>query len=142
MYCTSGRARELPSLKECHSSAQTASEGRIIAGLENNQQVFLVPIAALERSAVIKGYIDEPDSMPESLRKDGALYLPHCDPEVVRTLIHCLRRDDYSSSDYEFDLNLRSQDPLFYIKTYKLALTLACVLAIKVYNSQLIFAST
>ncbi|KAN0094197.1 hypothetical protein V8E51_017381 [Hyaloscypha variabilis] len=106
-------------------SAQAASEGRIIAGLENSQQVFHVPIIALKRSAVIKGYIDDPDSMPESLRKDGALYLPNCDPEVIRTLIHCLKREDYSSSEYEFDVNLRSQDPLFYIKTYKLAMTLA-----------------
>lgn len=76
--------------------------------------------------------------MPESLRKDGALYLPHCDPEVVRTLIHCLKRENYWSSDYEFDDNLRSQDPLFYIKTYKLALTLACVLTVHFCRSPLI----
>jgi hypothetical protein len=123
----------------CHSSAQAASEGRIIAGLENSQQVFHVPIVALKRSAVIKGYIDDPDSMPESLRKDGALYLPNCDPEVIRTLIHCLKRED-SSSEYEFDVNLRTQDPLFYIKTYKLAMTLACVPTAQFYCSPLISA--
>ena len=76
--------------------------------------------------------------MPESLRKDGALYLPHCDPEVVHTLIHCLKREDYSSSEYEFDVNLRTQDPLFYIKTYKLAMTLAYVPTARFYSSPLI----
>lgn len=112
-------------LTPCNSSAATVNEAKIIAGKDSSQIIFKVPIKALKRSSVISGYIEDPESMPRSLQKDGALYLPHCDAEVVRTLIHCLRRDEYSVAEYKFQANVISQDPLFYVKTYKLGMSLA-----------------
>ena len=106
--------------------------GRIIVGKEDHEQIFLVSMTALVKSPIIKGWIDEPDSLTESMQKDGALYLPNCDAEVIRTLIHYLDSNDEPSSEYDFkstpgSLQSQCEDPLFYAKVYKLSLSLASV---------------
>jgi len=75
--------------------------------------------------------------MPQSLQKDGGLYFPHCDPEVVETLIRYMesdRQSDLSEYQIEFDNKITAslppytQDPIFYLRLYKLAGSLAYVI--------------
>ncbi|KAH8686112.1 hypothetical protein BGZ60DRAFT_396904 [Tricladium varicosporioides] len=118
-----------------------SSTGKIIAGSlssdgvgNGRQKIFNVRKEILEKSPVIKGWIEEPETMPESLQMDGALYLPNCDPEIVETLIRYLETGhDTTSTEYEFDfddkvtesLPFHTQDPIFYLRLYKLAGSLA-----------------
>ncbi|KAF4616243.1 hypothetical protein G7Y89_g15163 [Cudoniella acicularis] len=129
------------------------STGKIIAGSlaadgtsNGHQKTFYVRKEILEKSPVMKGWIEDPESMPQSLQKDDALYLPNCDPEVVETLISYLESDHDSASleEYEFDFDdkvavssslLYRQDPIFYLRIYKLAGSLAlddlCIAALR-----------
>jgi hypothetical protein len=85
---------------------------------------FSVPQSALEKSPVIKGWIEDKESIPASLQKDDALYFPECDPQVVHATVEYLRSatkgfiaiPDTSTGD--------SKDALFYMKVYKFALCL------------------
>lgn len=112
-----------------HRFART-SMGRIIAGGGSSPEVFEVRKEILEKSPIIKGWIEEPDSIPELLRKDGALHLSSCEPHVVLTLVRYLERDESSVSDHDFFNEstmraLQRQDPLIHFKIYKLAGSLA-----------------
>jgi len=102
----------------------------VIAGEEGSHQIFQVRKQCLERSPIIKGWIEDPKTMPESLKKDGALYFRSCHPDVVSALVKYLERDEATSSEDDFAnnvdiLQLQNQDPLFYIRVYKLAGSLA-----------------
>ena len=105
--------------------------GQIIAGPEGNQEIFHVHKETLEKSPVIKGWISDPDSMPGSLQLNQSLYLRNCQPDVVRLVIRYLQKDDLFSVDFDIDdencnIALR-YDPVFYVRVYKLAVSLAWV---------------
>jgi hypothetical protein len=73
---------------------------------------------------VIKGWIDDKESIPTSLLKGGALHFPECDPEVVHVVIEHLK----STTDGPIAIPDPSagggKDVLFYVKMYKFALCL------------------
>ncbi|KAL3419330.1 hypothetical protein PVAG01_09552 [Phlyctema vagabunda] len=127
-----------------------AEQFTVIAGDGSSQKIFQVRKESLEKSSVIKGWIEDPDSMPASLQKDGALYLAACEPDVVLALIRYLERDDEVEFDDFFELEakrlrLHLQGPLYYLRVYKLAGSLAieglcilCMLKIRAarYNTE------
>jgi hypothetical protein len=96
----------------------------IIAGTGCQEETFYAPKSALEKSTVIKGWIDDTESLPPSLRKDGALYFPECDPEVVRAVIKYLNSTTDGNTAILDPSVGGSRDVLFYVKTYKFALCL------------------
>lgn len=75
---------------------------------------------------MIKGWIEDKETIPSSLRKGDALYFPECDPEVVHATIEYLN----SSSSAKGIIAIvgssaeGSKDVLFYVKMYKFALCL------------------
>jgi hypothetical protein len=73
---------------------------------------------------VIKGWIEDKESIPTSLQKHEALYFPECDPEVVHATIEYLIST--TNSDIAIlDLSARGgNDVLFYVRMYKFALCL------------------
>jgi len=102
--------------------------GTIIAGPEDNEQSFQVRKELLEISPIIKGWIEEPDSMPLSIRKNDCLYFKGCDPNVVRALIQYLEMEELSFKSgclIDGALGTAQLDPIFYVRIYKLALVLA-----------------
>ncbi|KAF4628840.1 hypothetical protein G7Y89_g9312 [Cudoniella acicularis] len=125
--------------------------GKIIAGslaadgMTNGcQEIFNVPGNILEKSLVIKFWIENPGEIPISLQGNDALNFPYCDPEVVRAVISYLEGDT-SKKEYKFDFDdkvgatsstmLYRQNPIFYLRIYKLATTLSlgplCIAAIQ-----------
>ena len=114
-------------------SPMGSTTGQIIAGSGDNQEIFYVGKETLERSPIIKEWIKDPSSMPESLRWGHALYLRNCQPDVVRLVIRYLERDTSSSVEFDIDEEayhgaVRVCDPVFYVRVYKLAGSLAYVL--------------
>ena len=102
----------------------------VVAGEDGSQQIFHVRKADLERSPVFKGWFEDPDSMPGSIRKNGAFYFPHCQPDVVFAIVKYLEGDQatFPGNDFANDaaiLQAHNRDPLFYIRVYKLAGSLA-----------------
>lgn len=91
--------------------------GTIIAGTGSHEKTFYAPQSALEKSTVIKGWIEGKEPIPTSLRKGDALYFPECDPEVVHVAI------EYVTSTTDPSAG-GSKDVLFYVKMYKFALCL------------------
>jgi len=79
----------------------------------------------LERSPIIKVWIEDPMTMPESLKKNGGLYLPKWDPYVVFALVKYLEMGEDAFFNSDDISKLHQQDPLFYIRIYKLAGSLA-----------------
>lgn len=70
--------------------------------------------------------------MPSSLQWNQALYLRHCQPEVVRLMIRYLEKDELSLARFDIDDEpchdaFQICDPAFYVRVYKLAGSLACV---------------
>jgi hypothetical protein len=96
----------------------------IIAGTGSQEKTFYAPKSALEKSTVIKGWIDDTESIPTSLRKGGALYFPECDPEVVHAVIKYLNSTTDGIIAILDPSAGGSRDVLFYVKTYKFALCL------------------
>jgi hypothetical protein len=78
-----------PFTNASYRSAEEPS-GTIIAGTGSHEKTFYVPQSALEKSTVIKGWIEDKESIPSSLQKGDALYFPECDPEVVHATIEYL----------------------------------------------------
>lgn len=110
--------------------AQEASKGTIIAGSGDLRRIFYVHKSALEKSSIIKGWIEEPGTIPSSLHKDSALCFPAVDPEVMETVVRYLERDE--REQWAFDLRGKALeevkapvDHIFYVRLYKLALSLA-----------------
>jgi hypothetical protein len=73
---------------------------------------------------VIKGWIEDKESIPTSLLKGGALYFPECDPEVVHAVIEDLKSATDGSIAIPDPSTSGSKDVLFYVKMYKFALCL------------------
>ena len=73
---------------------------------------------------MIKGWIEDKESIPTSLQKGDALYFPECDPEVVHTVIEYLKSTTSGIIAILDPSAGRSKDVLFYVKMYKLALCL------------------
>lgn len=94
--------------------------GQIIAGPEDRRQVLTIRGRALAKCSTLKEWIEQPDTIPNSLRKNGLLCFSKCDIETVSTVIDYLERDDTVSS-LEPVASERIEDPLFYVKVYKLA---------------------
>jgi hypothetical protein len=114
-----------PSLTNAsYRSAQEEPSGTIIAGTGSREKTFYAPQSALEKSTVIKGWIEDKESIPTSLQKGDALYFPECDPEVVHAAIEYLK----STADGLIAIldppAGGSRDVLFYVKLYKFALCL------------------
>jgi hypothetical protein len=96
----------------------------IIAGKGVHEKMITVPRAALEKSPVIRGWIQDTDSMPGSLKKNGALYLPEYAPTVVLAVTDCLK-----SVAYDFKIICdpsagSGRDAFFFLDMYKLCLCL------------------
>ena len=94
----------------------------IIAGTESHEKLFYAPRSALEKSPVIKGWIDK--GTPTSLLKGDALHLPKCDPEVVRAAIEYLISTTDGLIAIPHSSAGGSKDVLFYVRMYKFALCL------------------
>jgi hypothetical protein len=73
---------------------------------------------------VIKGWIEDKESIPPSLLKSGALYFQECDPEVVRAVIEHLKSTTDGPIAIPNPSTRGSKDVLFYVKMYKFALCL------------------
>jgi hypothetical protein len=73
---------------------------------------------------VIKGWIEDKESIPTSLQKGGALYFPECDPEVVHVVIEYLNSTTDGLIAILDPSAGESKDVLFYVKVYKFALCL------------------
>ena len=73
---------------------------------------------------MIKGWIEDKESIPTSMQKGDALYFPNCDPEVVRATIEYLNSTMHGLIAILDLLAGGSKDVLFYAKTYKFALCL------------------
>lgn len=101
-----------------HRSAAAEPSGKIIAGTGSHEKTFYAPQSALEKSTVIKGWIEDKESIPASLQKGDALYFPECDPEVVHAVIKHLK------STKNGLIAGGGKDVLFYVKMYKFALCL------------------
>jgi hypothetical protein len=74
---------------------------------------------ALEKSPVIKGWIEDPSSLPSRLRKDDGLHFPNVDVLVVKTVIRYLEGEEE-----EFEFGNHQRDPVFFVRVYKLSLSL------------------
>ncbi len=73
---------------------------------------------------MIKGWIEDKDTIPPSLRKGDALYFPDCDPEVVHATIEYLKSSTNGLIAIVDPSAEGSKDVLFYVKLYKFALCL------------------
>jgi hypothetical protein len=106
----------------CRSAAEEPT-GTIVAGTGSDETRFCVPQSALEKSPVIKGWIEDKESIPTSLQKDDALYFPECDPQVVHATVDYLKSTTTGLIAIP-DPSTGSKDALFYVKVYKFALCL------------------
>lgn len=104
----------------------------VLAGSGDAQQRLTVSKRVLEKSPVIRDWIEDPSTIAPSLVKDGALNLADCDPEVVTTVIAWLRTSDNLSAARRLQDALdiaspasSSPDAIFFVKMYKLGLCLA-----------------
>jgi hypothetical protein len=107
-----------------YRSAAEEPSGTIIAGTGSHEKTFYAPQSALEKSPVIKGWIEDKESIPTSLQKGGALYFPECDPEVVHVVIEYLNSTTDGLIAILDPSAGESKDVLFYVKVYKFALCL------------------
>jgi 7-cyano-7-deazaguanine synthase in queuosine biosynthesis len=73
---------------------------------------------------VIKGWIEDKESIPTSLQKGDALYFPECDPEVVHAAIEYMNSTTDGSIAILDPSAGGSKNALFYVKMYKFALCL------------------
>lgn len=96
----------------------------IIAGTGDHEKTFYAPQSSLEKSTVIKGWIEDKESIPSSLQKGNALYFPECDPEVVHATIEYLRSPTNGLIAIVAPSAGARNDVLFYVKMYKFALCL------------------
>lgn len=106
-----------------YSSAKEPS-GIIIAGTGRHERTFSASQSALEKSTVIRGWIEDKESIPSSLQKGDALYFPECDPEVVHATIKYLNSTTNGLIAIRDTSARGSRDVLFYVKLYKFALCL------------------
>lgn len=106
-----------------YRSAEEPS-GIIIAGTGSHEKTFYVSQSALEKSTVIKGWIEDKESIPSSLQKGDALYFPECDPEVVHMTIEYLKSTTIGLIAILDPPAGGGKDVLFYVKMYKFALCL------------------
>ena len=87
----------------------------------NDQRRFTVPRHILCISPVLKGYIEEPDTTPPGLQRNGAGTLTlNNEGEVVKAML------DYLKQAHSDELNLQpsDRDGAFFVRLYKLALSL------------------
>lgn len=98
--------------------------GTIICGTEPREQKLNVCKSALQKSPAIIGWLQDLDSMPESLRKDGALYLPTYPPTVVQAVFDCLQSNAYDSKCISDPSGGDGQNAVFFVEMYKLSLFL------------------
>ena len=113
-----------PFANACHRSAAEEPSGTIIAGTGSQEKTFYVPQSALEKSTVIKGWVEDNESIPASLQKGDALYFPECDPEVVHTVIEYLKSTTNGPIAVLDPSVGGGKDVLFYMRMYKFALCL------------------
>jgi hypothetical protein len=87
----------------------------------NNQPQFIVPHHILCISPVLKGYIEEPDTTPPGLQRNGAGTLTlNNEGEVVNAMLDYLKQ---AHSDV-ITLQWSDRDVAFFVRLYKLALSL------------------
>jgi hypothetical protein len=98
--------------------------GTIIAGTGSHETTFYAPQSSLEKSTVIKGWIEDKESIPSSLQKGDALYFPECDPDVVQATIEYLNSTTNGLIAILDPSVGGSKNVLFYVKMYKFALCL------------------
>ncbi|KAF2814442.1 uncharacterized protein BDZ99DRAFT_473503 [Mytilinidion resinicola] len=94
--------------------------GIIIAGTGSHEKPFRVPQSALEKSPIIKGWIEE-GYTPPSLRKGDALYFPWSDPEVVGVTVEYLKSTADGLIAILAPPERKTKDVLFYLNMYKFA---------------------
>ena len=107
-----------------YRSVAEEPSGTIVAGTGNQEKTFYAPQSALEKSTVIRGWIEDKDSIPTSLQKGDALYFPECDPEVVYATIEYLKSTKDGLIAIMNPSAKGGKDVLFYMKLYKFALCL------------------
>ena len=98
--------------------------GMVICGTEPGEQNLKVYKSALQKSPVIIGWLHDPGSMPESLRKDGALCFSTYPPTVVRAVFECLRSSAYDLKCIRDPSSGDGQNAVFFVEMYKLSLFL------------------
>ncbi|KAF2500623.1 hypothetical protein BU16DRAFT_614348 [Lophium mytilinum] len=94
--------------------------GIIIAGTGSHEKSFRVPQSALEKSPVIKGWIED-GFIPHSLKKGDALYFSWSDPEVVSLTVEYLKSTADGLIAILAPLGEGTRDVLFYLDMYKFA---------------------
>lgn len=83
---------------------------------------FFVPRDVLCVSPIFQGWIEDPDTRPEKIiQEDGILRLD-CEAEVVNMVISYLQREHDRRNSFEF--RLAGHDAVFFVKVYKMALSL------------------
>ena len=107
-----------------HYRSEVEPHGAIIAGAGSHERRFEAPLSSLARSTVIKGWIEDKDSIPPSVIKDNALYFPDCDPEVVSATVEYLKSADNGLIAILDQSVVRNTDVLFYVRLYKFAVCL------------------
>jgi hypothetical protein len=96
--------------------------GTIISGTGDGEKKITVPESVLRKSPVINGWLQDIDSIPEPLRKDGALYLPTCRPTVVRAVFECLQSTAYDLKSIRDPSGGDGNNAVFFLEMYQLSL--------------------
>ena len=104
--------------------------GFILAGEGDQEVEFEVDRVILERSPVIRDWIERLSTPSETMLKDGALNLTKFDPQVVKYVIDVLGASRYDDGSQPFQyptVRPYVESAVFYAKVYKLSKNLGCV---------------
>ncbi|KAF2667099.1 hypothetical protein BT63DRAFT_442101 [Microthyrium microscopicum] len=98
-----------------------------------SRTLFTVPQNVLNISPVLEGYLENPDTIPEGLTRNGPGTLTlNSEGDIVEVVIDYLK---HAYDDSAFVLLSEKHDAVFFIRLYKLALSLAlkdlCVIILR-----------
>ena len=89
--------------------------GMIIAGSGVSEEIIEVPRTLLEKSSFTKQWLENPDAIPQKMRRGGYLCLENSEPDVVRAIIKCLAGEVVSA--------IHDKHLVFLVKMHDLAKT-------------------
>jgi hypothetical protein len=106
----------------CTNSGSVSRPLKVIACADpNNEHRFIVPRHILCISPILKGYIEEPDTAPPGVQRNGAGTLTlNSEGEVVNAMLEYLRQ---AHGDSKFTLQSSGRGAVFFVRLYKLALS-------------------
>jgi hypothetical protein len=111
-----------PTHHPCANPQFLARPWHVIACADpNDQRKFTVPRHILCISPILKGYIEEPDTTPAGVQRNGAGTLSlNNEGEVVKAMLDYLKQ----AHGDERTLQSSDRDVAFFVRLYKLALSL------------------